>query len=197
MPLSVTTSSWPSSTTKLRARRVIDLRSHDTDKDKSLWPLRGYDDKGRLICPFGYSLTANGFDFQRQRRKWTCFQACGKDVTPAVTVEGAIYPPTECPYRNTDNHPHGRIINVGERFADNSLRLVRDVLVGSQTWKRLYHRARNAAERRHSAFEGWGLKRLPVYGQPRGNALIFLADVWHNLTTLARLVREATAATGR
>jgi len=30
----------------------------------------------------------------------------------------------------------------------------------------------------------------------RGKAFTFQADVWLNLTTLARLVREATAATG-
>jgi hypothetical protein len=69
------------------------------------------------------------------------------------------------------------------------MRLVRDVPVGTPAWKRLYHRARNAAAER------WHLKRLPVYGDPRGRALTFQADVWLNLTTLARLVREATAAT--
>jgi hypothetical protein len=37
---------------------------------------------------------------------------------------------------------------------------------------------------------------MPVYGSPRGKAVIFLADVWLNLSTLARLVREATAASG-
>jgi hypothetical protein len=68
--------------------------------------------------------------------------------------------------------------------------------VGTPTWKRLYHRARNATEGRHATFEGWGLKRLPVYGDLRGKAFTFQADVWLNLTTLARLVREATAATG-
>jgi hypothetical protein len=51
-------------------------------------------------------------------------------------------------------------------------------------------------EGRNAAFEKWGLKRMPVYGDPRSRATIFLADVWLNLTTLARLVREATAATG-
>jgi hypothetical protein len=40
----------------------------------------------------------------------------------------------------------------------------------------------------------WDLKRLPVFGTPRGKATIFLADVWSNLITLARLVREATQA---
>ena len=43
---------------ELHARRVIDLRSHQTDQDK-----------GRPICPFGYALKANGFDFDRQRHK--------------------------------------------------------------------------------------------------------------------------------
>jgi len=49
---------------------------------------------------------------------------------------------------------------------------------------------------RNATFKRWGLKRLPVYGQPRGQAFFFLADVGSNLTTLARLVREATAAIG-
>jgi hypothetical protein len=43
-------------------------------------------------------------------------------------------------------------------------------------------------------FEGWGFKRMPVYEQCRSKALIFLADVLDTLTTLARLVREATQA---
>ena len=68
--------------------------------------------------------------------------------------------------------------------------------MGTPAWKRIYHRARNASEGRHSTLERWGLKRLPVYGDLRGKALTFQADVWLNLTTLARLVREATAATG-
>jgi hypothetical protein len=37
---------------------------------------------------------------------------------------------------------------------------------------------------------------MPVFGLPRVTAFIFLADVLINLTTLARLVREATAASG-
>ncbi len=76
------------------------------------------------------------------------------------------------------------------------MRLVRDISVGTPAWKRIYHRARNAVEGRNAAFEEWGLKRLSVYGAARGRATIFLADVWLNLTTLARLVREATTATG-
>jgi hypothetical protein len=177
----------------LRARRVVDLRADPGDQRKALWVMRGYDDRGRPICPLGYAFTANGFDSQRQRHKWFCGKACLKDKTPVVQVEGATYPPNECPYQNS-SHPFGKVVNVGETFQDGSIRLVRDVPVGTPTWKRLYHRARNASEDRNSDLESWQLKRLPVYGQPRGRALVALADTWLNLTTLARLVREATTA---
>jgi hypothetical protein len=180
----------------LHARRVIDLRAHDSDKNKAQWPLRGYDDKGRPICPYGYAFTANGFDADRQRHKWFCAQACLNGASPVVVVENATYPPDECPHIEPAHHPYGKIINISDRFKDGSMRLVRDIPVGTPAWKRFYHRARNAVEGRNAAFEQWGLKRLPVYSTPRGKALIFLADVWLNLTTLARLVREATAATG-
>jgi hypothetical protein len=179
----------------LGAKRVIDLRAHATDKDKTQWPIRGYDDKGRPVCPFGYAFTANGFDSARQRYKWFCGQACLKGAQPLVSLDDVLYPPPECPFQDA-NHPNGRVINIGQRFADGSIRLARDVPVGTPTWKRLYHRARNAVEGRNAAFENWSLKRLRVYGLPRGKALTFLADVWLNLTTLARLVREATLASG-
>jgi hypothetical protein len=178
---------------QLGAKRVIDLRAHDTDGDKTLWPIRGYDNKGRPVCPFGYALTANGFDACRQRHKWFCAQACLRGVEPFVHLDHVAYPPDECPFQ-ADDHPHGRVLNVGECFPDGSLRLVRDIPVGTPTWKRFYHRARNASEGRNAAFQRWHLKRLPVYGQPRAKALVFQADVWLNLTTMARLVREATLA---
>jgi hypothetical protein len=179
----------------LRARRVIDLRAHSTDANEALWPVRGYDDKGRPICPFGYAFTANGFDFSRQRHKWFCGRACRNGTDPAVCLEDVTYPPGECAYLGPD-HPRGCLLNVGECFKDKSIRLVRDIPVGSPSWKRIYYRARNAVEGRNAALKLWNLRRLPVYGLPRGRAIIFQADVWLNLTTLARLVREATAATG-
>jgi hypothetical protein len=179
----------------LHARRVVDLRSHDTDKEPTGWLLRSYDDRGRPLCSFGYPLTANGFDAERQRQKWFCAQACRHGTAPTVSLPHTVYPPPECPYQ-TANHPHGLIRNVAERFADGSRRLVRDVPFGSEHWKQLYHRARNAVESRNAFFARTGLKRLPVYGEARSRALSGLADVWLNLTTLARLFREATAATG-
>jgi hypothetical protein len=178
---------------QLRARRVIDLRADPSDRHQATWPSRGYDDKGRPICPFGYALTANGFDYQARRHKWFCARVCRKEAAPAVQLAETIYPPPECAHRE---QPYGQIVNLGLRFPDKSTRLVRDVLVGSPEWKRLYHRARNAAEGRNATLEAWHLKRLPVYGELRGRACIALADVWRNLTTLARLVREASAATG-
>jgi hypothetical protein len=114
-----------------------------------------------------------------------------------VRLPAVICPPPECPYQTEDHAPYGQIINVGERFADGSIRLVRDVPVGSPTWKRPYPRTRHAVEGRNATCEDWGLKRLSVYGQPRGKALVFLADVWDNLTTMARLMRKATAAAHR
>jgi hypothetical protein len=180
----------------LEARRVIDLRAHQADQDKALWPLRGYDDRGRPICALGYPFTSNGFDFSKHRHKWFCDRACQKGRKPTISIEDLPEHPAECPHLHTDAD-YGRIINVAFAFEnDGSCRLVRDVAVGSPTWKRLYHRARNASESRNATFQRWDLKRLPVYGEPRGKAFIFLADVWSNLTTLARLFREATAATG-
>ncbi len=86
------------------------------------------------------------------------------------------------------------IKNVGRAFGDGSLRLVRDVPYGSEAWKEIYRRARNGAEGRNATLQGWALKRLPVFGTPRAQATLFLADLWRNLTTMARLVKEATLA---
>ena len=182
-------------TYQLGAKRVVDLRADPSDKDLAKWTDRGYDDNGRPVCTFGYAFTANGFDSQRQRHKWFCGQACLNGKSPLAQLKNVDYPPEDCPYQGQD-HPHGKIVNVGETFADGSTRLARDVPFGTPTWKRLYHRARNAAEDRNADLEAWHLKRLPVYGRPRSRAFIALADVWINLTVLARLIREATFATG-
>jgi len=56
----------------LQARRVVNLRHHQTDENQENWVLRGYDARGRPICPYGYSLVFNGYDYQRQRSKWVC-----------------------------------------------------------------------------------------------------------------------------
>jgi hypothetical protein len=179
----------------LKIKRLVDLRGHETDTNKEQWLRRGYDDKGRPLCAHGYTMSANGFDAQRQRHKWICAQACLTAAEPCLRVANAPYPPTECPYRTAD-HPSGQITNVGERFGDGSIRLVRDVAYDTPAWEEAYHRARNAVEGRQSTMERWDFKRLPVYGLPRSKALDFQADVWADLTTMARLVAEATMLAG-
>ncbi len=174
----------------LHARRVIDLRAHETDKEPLNWINRGYDDKGCPLCPFGYRLLSNGYDTARRRRKFFCNRVCTQGAVPVVDLQCVPQPPLACPHLSSDSQ-RGLILNVGERFADNSIRLVRDVRFGSALWRDLYHRPRNASEGRNAVLQKWGMKRLPVYGLPRGRATIMLADVWVNLTTLARLIREA------
>jgi len=176
---------------QLHARRVVNLRRHETDADPQNRLLRGYDERGRPLCPYGYSLVFNGFDRARQRSKWLCHKACLKNGDPKVSGSDGTYPPPDCPYLQT---PHGRIVNLGERFPDGSSRLARDLPLGGSSWKKRYHRARNAVEARNATFEAWGFKRLPVYVLPRVTALIFLADGLNNLTTMARLIRQATCA---
>ena len=175
----------------LGAKRIIDLRSHDSDKDATLWPLRGYDGQGRPLCPFGYCLLANGHDSRRRRHKWVCFHTCKRGNQLRVKLEGVNYPPQGCPYLE---RPHGLVRNVARSFEDGSVRLVRDLPFGSPRWKYLYHQGRNAAEARNSAMKAWDLKRLSVFGWERSRANITLAHLWLNLTNLARLVKEATTA---
>ena len=81
----------------LQARRVLDLRAHETDKDPHNWLLRGYDDKGRPLCPFGYHLTANGYDAQRQRRKYFCNRARSQGAEPVVPLDPCPSLPTPVP----------------------------------------------------------------------------------------------------
>ena len=91
----------------------------------------------------------------------------------------------------------GQVIDVGLSFgSDGSCRPVRGLAGGSSTWKQLYQCARNGCESGNATFQRWGLKRPSVYGEPRGKAFLFPADLWFNLITLARLFREATAAAG-
>jgi hypothetical protein len=180
----------------LHARRVLDLRAHACDKDKLKWPERGYDDKGRPICAFGYPFTANGFDAQTQRHKWFCGQVCQQGVAPAVRLPDTPYPPPECPWQSAER-PYGEIRNIGRCFDDGSTRLVRDGVPGTPAWKACYPKARNAAEGHNAGVEQHEQKRMDVYGQARGKAFTFLHNVWESLTTLARLVYEATQAAGR
>ncbi len=169
---------------ELGLRRVVGLRAAEGDRKTEVQALRGYDDKGIPLCQHGYRLHPNGWDSQRKRHKWCCRLTCEKEMER---------PAPDCPYRQNESE-HGFVRDIGLAFGDGSPRLVRDVPYGSPLWERLYGRARNAAEERNSQFEGLGLKRMPVYGLPRVRATVTVVDIWVNLMTIIRLIREAVLA---
>ncbi|MDA8187821.1 MAG: hypothetical protein M0T85_06740 [Dehalococcoidales bacterium] len=169
---------------QLGLRRVVGLRRAPGDTDAQQWAIRGYDDRGIPVCPFGYRLHPNGWDAERRRLKWCCRRTCEREKE---------HPAPDCPHR-FDGDKHGLVRDVGRAFPDGSTRLVRDVPYGSPFAKMLYARARNAAEERNSEFEDLGLKRMPVYGWERVQAMVTVVDVWVNLKTIVRLIREAVLA---
>ena len=171
---------------KLGLRRVVGLRATEGDRKREVQEVRGYDDKGIPLCQHGYRLHPNGWDSKRRRHKWCCRRTCEAETERLAP---------DCPFRRSKNK-HGLARTIGLAFRDKSTRLVRDVPYGSPLWKRLYGRGRNAAEERNSQFEALGLKRMPVYGWQRVRATVTVVDVWVNLTTIMRLIREAVMAAG-
>ena len=174
---------------QLGARRLVALRADPSDADPAACLHRGYDGHGRPLCPHGYPLRANGYDYQRRRAKYACGQLCRRVPPPPRLPEQDV---TACPYRNPA-HPNGFVVNVGRTLPDGSTRLAREIPYGSARWRARYGR-RNLAESRNAQVEALGLKRLPNYGLARNTKDVHLADWLLNLRTLGRLVRQATAA---
>jgi hypothetical protein len=164
------------------ALRLVDIRADKGDNDPETQLQRGYDDKGYPLCPFGYACHPNGHDYRRRLTKWRCAKACL--VNPERPVPA-------CDYLNPQ-YKHGYTTTVGRTHADGTVRLAREIPVGSPTWKKLYHR-RNCAESRNSIQRRLGLKRLPVYGLSPGHSQVLLGDFVANQRTLVRLFRQATA----
>ena len=172
---------------QLGARRLVAIRADPTDADPTACLRRGYDGHGRPLCPHGYPLRANGYDYQRRRTKYCCAQVCRRLPPPPRLPP---QPVDTCPYR-APTHPSGFVVNVGRTLPDGSLRLAREIPYGSPRWQARYGR-RNLAESRNAQIEGLGLKRLPNYGLARNAKELQLADWLLNLRTLGRLVRQAT-----
>jgi hypothetical protein len=82
----------------LHARRVIDRRAHQTDKDKDQWATRGYDDYGRPVCQYGYvfgplmALTKNATVIGGAAIKLVY-----RVNLPASSSPKFLAPPSECP----------------------------------------------------------------------------------------------------
>jgi hypothetical protein len=176
---------------QLGARRLVAIRADPTDADPVACLQRGYDGHGRPLCPHGYPLRANGYDYQRRRTKYCCAQVCRRMPPPPGLPP---QPVDACPYRDPA-HPSGFVVNVGRTLPDGSLRLAREIPYGSRRWQARYGR-RNLAESRNAQVEGLGLKRLPNYGLARNAKDVQLADWLLNLRTLGRLVRQATCGPG-
>jgi hypothetical protein len=176
---------------QLGARRLVAIRADPTDAALAACLQRGYDGHGRPLCPHGYPLRANGYDYARRRAKYCCAQVCRRLPLPPDLPE---QPVAACPYRDPA-HPSGFVVNVGRTLPDGSTRLAREIPYGSPRWQARYAR-RNLAESRNAQVEGLGLKRLPNYGRARNAKDVQLADWLLNLHTLGRLVRQATCGPG-
>jgi len=164
------------------ALRMVDICAHESDKDPDIRLARGYDQNGHPLCPFGYVLHPNGYDYRRRRAKWRCAKRCQLDPEQAVP---------ECDYLKAE-YKHGYTTTISRTHADGSVRLAREIPYGSPAWKEHYGR-RNSAESRNGILEGLGLKRMPVHGQNACHVTVLQGDFVANQRTLVRLIREATA----
>ena len=102
----------------LAARRVVDCRAHATDRDHQLGT-RGYDNRGRPLCPFGYACSSSAMTASVPARNGPATKTSLKGLPPCVALPQVSYPPAECPYQ-AEQHRHGRVINVAETFPDGS-----------------------------------------------------------------------------
>jgi hypothetical protein len=166
---------------KAGALRMVDICAHKSDDDPDIQLARGYDEHGYLLCPFGYVLHPNGYDYQRRRTKWRCAKRCQHDPDRAVP---------QCDYLQA-KYKHGYTDTVGRTHADGSVRLAREIPYGSPAWKERFGR-RNCAESRNSILERLGLKRMPVHGLASCHVTVLQGDFVANQNTLVRLIREAT-----
>lgn len=175
----------------LKARRLIDHKHHAADRDPLTCLTRGYDGLGTPLCPHGYRLAHNGYDYRRRASKWLCRQRCRTRSQPDV---GAEILPAEsssaCPYRDPDR-PCGFSVRVGLTLPDGSLRLARDLPVDSPAWA-LRQGRQSYAESRNAVQERLGLKRSPWFGLQNSAKATYLGDILTNLLNVARFVREAT-----
>jgi hypothetical protein len=164
------------------ALRMVDICAHKSDANPDTRLARGYDENGHPLCPFGYVLHSNGYDYRRRRAKWRCAKRCQNDPLSRVY---------QCDYLKA-KYKNGYTITVGRTHTDGSVRLAREIPYGSPAWKERYGR-RNSAESRNSVLERLGLKRMPVHGLASCHVTALQGDFVANQRTLVRLIREATA----
>jgi hypothetical protein len=84
-------------------------------------------------------------------------------------------------------------LSIGLSLPDGSIRLARDLQVGSDLWKlrigrQSYAESRNAAQAHHR------LKRSPFFGLTNSSKAILIGDTLSSMLTLARFILEASLA---
>ncbi len=174
----------------LQALRTIRLRHAEGDDVPLTCLTRGYDQNGIPLCPHGYRLSSNGHDYQRQATKWVCRQKCIHQPEPDLPGAPPAISRSTCPFADPD-HPLGFSLTTTLTLPDGSLRLARDLPVGSEIWqlrigRQSYAESRNATQaRRH-------LKRSPSFGLPNTAKSMLLSDTLSLAFNLTRLIFEAS-----
>ncbi len=173
----------------LHALRTIRLRHAENDELPLTCLQRGYDHHGTPLCPHGYQLSSNGHDFSHHSTKWICRRKCLHQSQPDISVPG-LPPLSPCPFADPD-HPLGMSLSVGLTLPDGSIRLARDVQVGSDLWqlrigRQSYAESRNASQARLS------LKRSPYFGLNNSAKATLIGDTLSSLLNLARFIQEAS-----
>ena len=176
----------------LHALRTICIRHADGDDDPLTCHKRGYDKHGIPLCPHGYLLSSNGHDYQRHSTKWVCRLKCIHQPEPDTLVRGADSNISReaCPFADPD-HPLGFSLATGLTLPDGSIRLARDLPVGSENWKlrlgrQSYSESRNAIQARRQ------LKRSPSFGLSNTTKSMLISDTLSLAFNLTRLIVEAT-----
>jgi len=174
----------------LRALRSIRLRHTEGDDDPLTCLQRGYDRNGIPLCPHGYRLSSNGHDYQRHATKWVCRLKCAHQPDPDIPGAAAAISHSTCPFADPA-HPLGFSLTTTLTLPDGSIRLARDMQIGSDTWqlrigRQSYAESRNATQaRRH-------LKRSPAFGLPNTAKAMLISDTLSLAFNLTRLIFEAS-----
>jgi hypothetical protein len=176
----------------LQALRTIRLRHTEQDDLPLTCLQRGYDQNGIPLCPHGYRLSSNGHDYQRHATKWVCRQKCIHQPEPDIPGAPAHVSRSTCPFTTGEHALRlGFSLSTTLTLPDGSLRLARDLQVGSETWqlrigRQSYAESRNATQaRRH-------LKRSPSFGLSNTAKAMLLSDTLSLAFNLTRLIFEAS-----
>jgi hypothetical protein len=179
----------------LQALRTIRIRHAEGDDQPHTCLKRGFDQNGIPLCPHGYLLSSNGHDYQRQSLKWVCRQKCVHQPDPDIPGTEPHVSRTTCPFANPD-HPFGFSLSTALTLPDGSIRLARDMQVGSDTWKlrigrQSYSESRNAIQARRL------LKRSRSFGLPNTAKSMSISDTLSIAFNLSRLIFEASHQSSR